>query len=142
MSGTKTKPHIILIEDNPGDVYLIMRALAAHQIDCVMTRFNDGEDALAALKGSEGRVLPPDLILLDLNLPRLDGRQVLTAARQDPLLADVPIAVVTSSFSPRDRDDALGLGADRYVHKPSQLQDFLQAVGEAVKELLQPKAPA
>jgi len=142
MSEGKAKPHIVLIEDNPGDVFLIMRALASEHIDCVMTRFNDGEDALSGLKSSAGSggMVVPDLILLDLNLPRVDGRQVLTAVRQNAALAQVPIAVVTSSFSPRDRDDALTLGADRYVQKPTHLQDFLQTIGSAVRELLD--APA
>jgi CheY-like chemotaxis protein len=128
-------PRIVLIEDNPGDVYLIELALKFHHIDCQLTHFEDGEEALRGLLDGEATPLP-DLILVDLNLPRVDGKQVLSRMREHPTLGAVPIAVLTSSFSPRDYDDVVKLGARKYIHKPTRLQDYLSAIGGAVKELL------
>ena len=130
------RPRVVLIEDNEADVYLVELALSTRGIVCELTRFEDGEAALNALSRSGVDDPPPDLILLDLNLPRVNGMQVVKAARAIPALAAVPIAVMSSSFSPRDREDALGLGADRYVHKPAGLRDCLDAMGQTVEELL------
>ncbi len=129
MSEPRAKPHIVLIEDNPGDVYLIMRALTAHHIDCVMTRFNDGEDALTALRPKEGSsMLRPDLILLDLNLPKYDGRQLLEKVKSDPDLARIPVVVLTTSSAEEDILRSYELHANAYVTKPVDLDQFINAV--------------
>ncbi len=124
-----------MIEDNAGDVFLVQRALKKGVVAHELTRFEDGEAALKAFAG-QIEIRRPDLILLDLNLPRRDGREVLKALRENPTLAGTPVAVITSSFASRDRDEAMALGADRYIHKPSDLNAFLAAIISVVNELL------
>jgi CheY-like chemotaxis protein len=131
---------ILLAEDNPADVYLIREALKEHGIGCTMQTASDGKDVLALLASREG-TCSPDLIILDLNLPRHDGIEILQKVRSTAATAKVPVVVLTSSDSPRDRQTANGLGATRYVRKPSNLDQFLQ-LGAMFKELLaQPVTP-
>jgi len=130
---------IVLIEDNPGDVFLVELALQANQVPYHLTRFETGEDALGALcapDGDPGHDFHPDAILLDLNTPKSDGFEVLGTLRRDPKLADVPIAIITSSQARSDKHRTILMGAVRYIPKPSQLEQFLSTVGTAVKEML------
>lgn len=130
---------IVLIEDNPGDVLLFELALQANQVPYHLTRFETGEDALVALctpEGTSGHDFHPDAILLDLNTPKSDGFEVLGTLRRDPHLADVPIAIITSSQARSDKHRTSLMGAVRYIEKPSQLEQFLSTVGMAVKEML------
>ena len=128
--------HIVLIEDNPADVLLIELALKENGIPCQITQFTSGEEALRVLCGSDGAdILHPDAILLDLNTPRSDGFQVLIKLKQFPRFADVPIALITSSRATSDKHRSRLQGA-RYIEKPSQLEDFLATIGQAVKEML------
>lgn len=129
--------HIVLVEDNPSDIYLIKMALQENHIPFALTHFETGEDALTALlREGEEDALRPDIVLMDLNTPRSDGMEILKALRQLPRLIEVPIGVLTSSESPADRQHAALLGVTHYIHKPLGLADFLQQVGEGVKELL------
>jgi CheY-like chemotaxis protein len=129
--------HIVLVEDNPSDVYLLKMALQENHIPFALTHFETGEDALTALlrEGGEGALLP-DIILMDLNTPRSEGMEILKALRQAPGLVEVPIGILTSSEAPTDRQRAALLGVTRYIRKPPELDDFLQQVGQGVKELL------
>jgi chemotaxis family two-component system response regulator Rcp1 len=129
--------HIVLVEDNPSDVYLIKMALQENHIPFALTHFETGEDALTALlrEGGEGALLP-DIILMDLNTPRSEGMEIFKALRQEPRLVGVPIGILTSSEAPADRQRAGLLGVTRYIRKPSGLYDFLRQVGQGVKELL------
>lgn len=130
---------IVLIEDNPGDVFLVELALQAHQVPYHLTRFETGEDAVGALcatQAGNGREFHPDAILLDLNTPKSDGFEVLGTLRGNPSLADVPIAIITSSQARSDKHRTSLMGAVRYIPKPSQLEQFLSTVGMAVKEML------
>lgn len=130
---------IVLIEDNPGDVLLVEMALQEHEVPYHLTRFATGEDALNALcrrDGTDGQDFHPDAILLDLNTPKSDGFEVLGTLRRDPRLADVPIAIITSSQARSDKHRSSLIGAVRYIEKPSQLEPFLATVGKAVKEML------
>ena len=103
----------------------------------MITRFEDGQEALEALcPETEEPQVRPDIILLDLNLPRSDGIDVLRQIRLTPGLAGIPVAILTSSESPSDRRNASQLGADRYILKPAQLDEFLTQVSSEVKELL------
>jgi len=139
------KPHIVLIEDNPSDVYLIKLALEENSIAFRLTNFQSGADALLALCPAAGHIdakLIPDLILLDLNTPRCDGFEVLTAIRANAALSRVPLAIVTSSDSPVDQRRAAELGATSYIHKQTQLVPFLSVIGSAVKQLLSGRAGA
>ena len=128
---------IVLIEDNPGDVFLFEMALKHNGIPCQLTRFDNGADALLALCAQEEtNAFVPDAILLDLNTPRSDGFQVLIKLKQFPRLSDVPLAILTSSQASSDRHRA-ALQNVRFIQKPAHLQDFLATVGWAVKEMLQ-----
>ena len=143
MTGMAASPEplaqIVVVDDNPADVFLIEEALRENQISCKITRFEDGEQAVRALCNGgieRGEVAMPDLILLDLNMPRSEGLEVLKQIRQNKRLAKVPVAILTSSVSPRDRADAESEGAARFVAKPTDLDAFLRTVGAAAKELL------
>lgn len=79
---------------------------------------------------------PPDAIMVDLNLPRVDGFELLGAVRRDRRYASVPVAVLTSSRAERDRQQCLEMGANAFITKPSKLDDFLQKVGSEMRRLL------
>ena len=134
MKHPLTTVHIVLVEDNPADVYLVKRALREKGIEFVMTCFEDGEKALKAL--SENGSEAPDIILLDLNLPKTDGVKVLETIRAIPELAGVPVGILTSSESPSDMERTTVLGAARYIKKPSTLDDFMREVGQGVESML------
>jgi CheY-like chemotaxis protein len=130
---------IVLIEDNSADVFLVEMALKQNGIRYEMLRFKNGREALDSLC-APGRAATnasrPDAILLDLNTPRTDGFEVLEKLREDPYLAGVPIAVITSSQAQSDKDRTSLMGGVRYIEKRSQLEEFLSTVGLAVKEML------
>jgi len=123
---------ILLVEDDPGDIYLFEKALKDRGIDYELTCFEDGEAAIQNLDAG----LNADLILVDLNLPRKDGFDVLHAIRNTPAFVDVPVGVFTSSQAQADKARASLLGANRYIHKSPELEEFLNDVGTAVQELL------
>jgi len=125
---------ILLAEDNPADVYLIREALTFHGIKIPTRVAADGKDVLALIQSENAPT--PALIILDLNLPRHDGIEILEVVRSKPEFAHVPVVVLTSSDSPRDRLTALHLGATRFIRKPSNLNDFLN-LGAIFKELLE-----
>jgi CheY-like chemotaxis protein len=130
-------PEILLAEDNPADVYLIREALREHGVDCELRVAGDGQQVLRILSGADPgpHVEPPALIILDLNLPRHDGIEILQRLRETPELRHVPVVVLTSSDSPRDRQAANRLGVTRFLRKPSNLEQFL-SLGAIFKELL------
>lgn len=123
---------ILLAEDNPADVYLIEEALREHDVAYEIAVAEDGEAAISMI--SDGRI-KPDIILLDLNMPKRSGGEVLTRLRQDGSCKKVPVIVLTSSDSPADREEALRLGATCYIRKPTGLDEFL-AIGASIKELV------
>lgn len=132
---------ILLAEDNPADVYLIRVALEEHGIDIPVQVAADGREVLQIID-QQGALDEAELnlIILDLNLPRHDGIEILRQLRETDRLAHVPVIVLTSSDSPRDRILATELGAACFLRKPSNLEQFLN-LGATFKELLgQPKA--
>jgi len=133
-------PEILLAEDNSADVYLIREALKAHGVQSTVRLASDGEDVLRIVSPQDPTSADPDpdlgLIILDLNLPRHDGIEILERLRENAKLAHVPVVVLTSSDSPRDRLIATSLGAARYLRKPSSLDQFL-SLGAVFKELLE-----
>lgn len=135
-------PEILLAEDNPADVFLIREALKEHQVDCTLRVAVDGRDALNVLVSADIHS-SPDLIILDLNLPRHDGIELLQKVRSTQATAHVPVVVLTSSDSPRDRLTANELGATQYLRKPSNLEQFM-ALGAIFRDLLstRPATPA
>jgi len=130
-------PRIFLAEDNPADVYLIERALKTHGVDFQLDVASDGRQAMSLLRtGADGRdESRPDLIVLDLNLPYYSGSEILQWIRETDPLSSIPVVVLTSSDSPRDRLTAMESGANSYIRKPSRLEDFM-AIGAALKDML------
>src|SRR4051794_10675157 len=98
------KAQIIIVEDNAADIFLIRKALDEKGFSYMLTRFEDGEEALHALCPDTGEsTVAPDVIVLDLNVPRCEGIEVLRQIRETPRLHDIPVAILTSSESPIDR---------------------------------------
>jgi len=126
-----------LVEDSEGDVFLVRRALQKHGLKHDLIVARNGEEALRLLdqaeKGPAADV--PQMVLLDLNLPKVSGGQILSHIRGRQALAGLPVIVLTSSDSVADRDSALALGANVYFRKSTDLQSFME-LGEVVKKLL------
>ncbi|WP_208852246.1 response regulator [Roseomonas genomospecies 6] len=123
--------HILLVEDDPADAGLAKRAIRQGRILCDVHHAVDGVEALAYLRREGERYANarrPDLILLDLNMPRLDGRGVLTAIKQDVELRGIPVVVLTTSDVDRDVEAMYQLGANSFVTKPLDLQDFFSVI--------------
>src|SRR5688500_18293199 len=120
---------ILVAEDNPADVYLLREALNRESIgrNVELMVVSDGEQALEYIQrlGNFSDAVIPDLVVLDLNLPKSDGSDVLRCIRQTPAYAGIPVVVLTSSDSPRDRTAAENLGANAFITKPSDLDAFL-----------------
>ena len=127
---------ILVAEDNPADVYLIRAALQEHGVDLPLQVAADGREVLQIIGQLESMAETQlNLIILDLNLPRHDGIEILQRLRESERLGGVPVVVLTSSDSPRDRILASELGAASYLRKPSSLEQFL-GLGAVFKELL------
>ena len=121
---------ILLVEDNPGDVILTQEALAEAKVSNTVHVARDGEAAMRFLRGeAEHADAPrPDLILLDLNLPRKDGREVLEEVKTDPELRRIPVIVLTTSAAEEDILRSYDLHANSYVTKPLDIDAFLSSV--------------
>jgi chemotaxis family two-component system response regulator Rcp1 len=116
---------ILLVEDNAGDVRLTREALREADVSVELTAVADGEQALAFLRGDAPR---PDLILLDLNLPKKNGLEVLEDIKRDPALRRIPVIMLTTSSSARDVVACYDRGVNCYVVKPLDLDDFTALV--------------
>lgn len=130
MLKTHTASPILLVEDNPDDVLLTQRAFAKSGIQNDLVVARDGVEALQILlgEGGEGMEPLPMLILLDLKLPRVDGLEVLQRIRQEPRTKRVPVVVLTTSREEQDLITSYDLGANSYVRKPVDFDDFHEAV--------------
>jgi CheY-like chemotaxis protein len=127
---------IVLVEDNPGDVALVREALYEYGIQSELTVLFDGERAFELFdRLDRERMRCPDLVLLDLKLPKRDGHEVLEHMRASVQCAHVPVVIVTSSNAREDRDKAAKLGATRYIRKPHSLDEFIQ-LGAVFKDIL------
>jgi two-component system, chemotaxis family, response regulator Rcp1 len=115
---------ILLVEDNPGDVRLVRESLRESGLPHRLAVAMDGVEALERLRGPER----PDVMLLDLNLPRKDGREVLAEVKSDPGLRSIPVVVLSSSDAQDDVSAAYALHANCYVTKPVDLDQFLDVV--------------
>lgn len=118
---------VLLVEDNPADARLVYEALADHGSRVEITHVGDGEAALAELRAGSPDALP-DLVLLDLNLPRLDGREVLEIVKQDKILRRVPVVVLTTSDAEQDILRCYDLHANSYITKPQDYDSFARVV--------------
>jgi CheY-like chemotaxis protein len=131
------KPHVFVVEDNPGDVQLLKMALESAQVDCELTIIDDGGEAMAYVQqqGKYTGAVPPDLAILDLNLPKNDGIEILQKMRGNRSFADVPVAILTSSSSPRELARIEGFHIARYITKPLDYDEYLK-IGLILKDLL------
>ena len=122
--------NILLVEDNPGDVRLVQEALRESKLISQLHAVSDGKDALAFLRkqGNYAHMARPDLILLDLNLPGKDGREVLSEIKADPDLLRIPVVILTSSKAEEDITNSYEHHANCYVTKPLELERFIEAV--------------
>jgi CheY-like chemotaxis protein len=128
--GINRPIEILLVEDNPGDVRLTVEALKDGKIRNNLNVVRDGVQAMAFLHQQEpyDKVARPDLILLDLNLPRKDGREVLAEIKRTPGLQHIPVVVLTTSDARPDIQRSYELHANCYITKPVDLEQFIQVV--------------
>ncbi len=125
---------ILLVEDNPGDVRLTREAFKENNLSNKLFIVKDGEEAMYFLRreGAYKDAIRPGLILLDLNLPRKDGREVLAEIKADPDLRQIPVVILTTSESDDDISRSYGLYANCYITKPVDMHEFVKVV-EAVE---------
>jgi chemotaxis family two-component system response regulator Rcp1 len=121
---------ILLVEDNPGDVRLTQEVLKEGRIHNTLNVVGDGVEALDFLhrRGAYAGVKPQELILLDLNLPKMNGREVLAEIKKDPALKHIPVVVLTTSSAEQDVVSAYALHANCYITKPVDLDQFVKVV--------------
>lgn len=129
-----TLRRLLIIEDNEGDVFLMKTALDRHNIPAEIIVCADGEAAVRHLN-SAALDHPPDAIIIDLALPRLDGLDILRRILHRPAYVGTPVMVFTSSPSPSDKHRVELLAGARYVQKPSGFDNFLREVAENVKSM-------
>jgi two-component system, chemotaxis family, response regulator Rcp1 len=129
---------VLIVEDNESDVFLIQRALERAKIFCVLHVAKDGEQAAQFFDQADAdRSGPcPNVVILDINLPKRLGSDVLKHMRQSRRCGAAHVIVVTTSDSPRDREQMLGLGANAYFKKPSDFDEFMK-LGHLVKSIVE-----
>jgi two-component system, chemotaxis family, response regulator Rcp1 len=130
MSSYDGSIQVLLVEDNPGDVRLTKEALKEGKLLNQLTVVGDGVEALSFLRkeGKYADALQPELILLDLNLPKKDGREVLAEIKADPSLRRIPVVVLTTSSAEEDILKIYDLHANCYITKPVDLEQFMGVV--------------
>jgi len=127
---------ILLVEDNPGDATLVRTALEHHEVEGEVILLTDGEKAIGYVEAVDTEDVPcPDLIIIDLNLPKKSGHEVLQRMRLSAKCSQVPILILSSSDAASDRLHAARLGASLYISKPLRLDEFMK-LGAIFKEKL------
>ena len=135
-------PNVLIIEDNPGDVELTMLAFEARGLIADFHIAVDGSKALSYLAGLASSLHPrPDLILLDLNLPKVTGAEILAFLKRHPYLSGIPTAILTSSNAPDDVERCSSLGVDAYLVKPMTLHGMLEMMKRIASLLERPQTP-
>ena len=134
--------HILLAEDSAADVGIVRIALRDQGLDHVLHVARDGEEAINFIEkaDNDGKVPGPDLLLLDMHLPKYNGEQVLQCLRSTERYAQIPVVVMTSSDAPADHERAQKHAALFYFRKPSRLEEFIQ-LGVIVRDILQKNKP-
>lgn len=135
----KTALNILLIEDDPDDIDLFEYALEDNAVDCRLEVIMEGDGVLPYLRGV---VQQPDVVVLDLNLPKVPGREVLQLIKSAPQLRSIPVAVLTTSSAQEDADSCYALGADRFLTKPASQDGFTTTIRTIVELANRPKQPA
>ena len=127
-TGVSNPIEILLVEDNPGDVRLIKEVFKDAKIYNNMQVAYDGEAAMEILRMDDGNTIFPDLILLDLNLPKKDGREVLREIKGDDCLKCIPVVILTTSNAEEDLIETYKMNANCYITKPVDLDQFINVV--------------
>lgn len=130
---------IVMAEDNPPDMFVFRESLRRRGIAFELENYTNGEEAAKAIAAMTS---PPDLFVLDLNIPRIHGLELLRTIREHPLTASTPVAILTSSQADSDRTQAANYGADLYLVKPDGFKEFVDRVGAAIEELLKQRPSA
>ncbi len=131
---------ILLVEDNPADSGLVREGLQEHGVEGELIVVLDGEAAILFIQEIDSQAANcPHLIIVDLNLPKKPGREVLECIRRSVNCRGIPVAILTSSDAQEDRQDALRLGVSRYLRKPSSLHDFI-SLGALFKAMIESSA--
>jgi CheY-like chemotaxis protein len=132
------KPHVLLVEDNPADADLVQEAFAEAHFFCDLVVVRDGAQAIDFIEALDAGSAQgcPDLILLDLNLPKVSGEVVLERVRMSPRCRGAKVLIISSSDAASDRMKVMKLGASEYFRKPSSLEQFMQ-LGPKVQALLE-----
>jgi CheY-like chemotaxis protein len=130
-------PIILLVEDSSADAYLVRESLTKHLKEFELQVVSDGERAFKLIEAADlDASMPcPSLMLLDLNLPKRSGQEILLRFRQSPRCGHVPVVILTSSDSPADRAETARLGATAYFRKPPDLEEFMK-IGGVVERVL------
>lgn len=131
MTDIMARPiQILLVEDNPGDVRLTREALVDAKVLNKLNVVIDGLQALKYLRAEDEykNATRPDLILLDLNLPKMDGRELLEIVKHDPILKTIPVIILTTSDDYSDINNSYGLGANCYITKPVDFEQFMKVM--------------
>lgn len=115
--------HLLIVEDNMADLELAYAALEVSDLQCEVQVARNGTEALDVLEGSS---TCPDLMLLDLNMPRMNGYEVLAAVRANPAWREVPVVIFTTSNAAQEREACLAAGADDYVVKPERFETLIE----------------
>jgi|SRR5271165_583582 len=126
----KTTSEILMVDDNPADIDLTAEVLAQSEGNFHMSAVNDGVEAISFLRrqGKYAKAPVPDLVVLDLNLPRKNGCEVLSNIKTDPALAKIPVVIFTTSQASSDITRSYEVGANCYLRKPGNLAEFVAAV--------------
>jgi CheY-like chemotaxis protein len=129
--ATTSSFNILIVDDEPGDVDLVKLALAEGRFLCNTFVTINGKEAMSFLRKEEPRfadAISPDLVLLDLNMPQMNGKEVLRAMKADPALASIPVVVLTTSDVERDIVASYDLGAAGYIAKPVDMDQLFEAI--------------
>jgi CheY-like chemotaxis protein len=132
---------VFLIEDSPADVLLVREALAEYGLSCELIVSKDGEEAIHRIDEFDRAATPcPDLVILDINLPKKSGYEVLERIRTSSRCGSIPVVMLSSSTAATDRERALALGSFCYLPKPPVLDDFIK-LGAVFKDILSTSKP-
>jgi two-component system response regulator len=131
----RSRPRILLVEDNPGDVDLFRLALKTAHFDCDLTVLDDGGEAMALVKreGKYADLDVPDLVVLDLNVPKNDGIEIVASMRSSEVFRETQVVVLSSSSSPRDYAKLENFRIAKYITKPPDLDEFLNIGTQLMK---------
>jgi CheY-like chemotaxis protein len=140
MTAAHSSAQILLAEDNSSDVLLVREAIREHQIDCVLHTIGDGDEAMKLIDqlDADFKIPCPDLLLVDLHLPKRDGEEIIRRLRASERCGQVPVIVLTASDSPADRQAAEKNAVLHYFRKSANVENYLE-IGMLIRQVLEKK---